>query len=182
MSDSSKQEGGLLYRLTLSGIKGIVKILIMVCLLIALIALGRKTYELGYAAFNEKPVDQGEGRAVTVTVREEMSVYDIGRMLRREGVLNEDPMAFVLQEMISGYHNKLLPGEYVLRTSMVADDIFPILAQAGEDNNTGKTAAPTPAPAATNPVKDTEEVADQIPEEAGSASESASSAASASEE
>ena len=74
---------------------------------------------------------------MTVSVTDSMTAYDIGRMLRAEGLLDESPLAFWVQEFISGYHNQLLPGTYTLRTSMTADEMIPILAQAVDDSPGG---------------------------------------------
>lgn len=125
-----KKDAG--YHIAVTGMKGIVRILIWICLIVVIIFLAGKAYAIGYAAFNEQPVDTGEGRTVNVTITEEMSVYDIGKMLKAEGVINEDPDVFWVQEMISDYHGKLLPGTYELKTSMTTEDIFPILAQAAD--------------------------------------------------
>ncbi|MBR2560646.1 MAG: hypothetical protein IKE31_00695 [Eubacterium sp.] len=136
MDEENRKSTGRGYRAALTGIKGILRLLIVVCLAIVLIYLGRRAYALGHEAFDEQPVDIGEGRTVVVTVTEDMSVYDIGKMLRAEGLLTESPMAFWLQEFLSEYHHQLLPGTYSLKTSMTTQEMFPILAQEGrEDEN-----------------------------------------------
>lgn len=129
MANRERQGESLGYRVMLGGVKGILRILTMIALAFVLIYMGQQAYALGYEVFNEEPVDSGEGRAVSVTITDDMSVRQIGMMLRAEGLLEESATAFVIQEMISEYHGEILPGTYVLRTSMVADDMFPILAQ-----------------------------------------------------
>lgn len=121
------------YRIALFGVKGLLKILLIVCLIVVLIYFCQRAYGLGYEVFNEHAVDSGDGRRVTVTVTEDMSVYDIGKMLRAEGLLDESPAAFWVQEAISDYHNQILPGTYSLTTAMTPDDI--IAAMAGSDSN-----------------------------------------------
>ena len=130
MSGQAKKKESRSYKAALTGIRGILRLLIMVCMLVILIYLGRRAYALGHEAFNETPVDVGEGRTVVVTITDDMSAYQIGRMLRAEGLLAESPLAFWLQEFISEYHNKLLPGTYALKTSMTTQEMFPIMAQA----------------------------------------------------
>ena len=133
MAGLEKEKDGLGYRLALGGAKGIMRILVLIVLVVILIFIGRRSYELGYAVFHEKPVDSGEGRAVTVTITDDMSVRQIGRLLNANGLLTENPTAFMIQEMISEYHGQILPGTYTLRTSMTADEMFPILAQANKE-------------------------------------------------
>ena len=139
MSEQAKKRESRSYKAALTGIRGILRLLILACLLIVLIYLSRRAYALGHEAFNETPVDVGEGRSVVVTITDDMSTYEIGRMLRAEGLLTESPMAFWLQEFISEYHNALLPGTYTLKTSMTTQDMFPILAQADRANTQDNT-------------------------------------------
>ena len=134
MADKSRKRESRGYKVVLTGIKGILNLLIIVCLFVVLFYLGRQAYALGHEAFDEKPVDIGEGRTVVVTVKEDMSVYQIGRMLKAEGLLTESALAFCLQEFISEYHNQLLPGTYALKTSMTTQEMFPIMAQADKVN------------------------------------------------
>ena len=130
-----ERDDSLGYRVALGGIKGVVRVLVIIALIMILIYVGRQAYSLGYEIFDEKAVDSGDGRAVTVTITDDMFVRQIGKLLISNGLLNESASAFVVQELISGYHGEILPGTYTLRTSMTADDMFPILAQV-EDSDT----------------------------------------------
>jgi len=136
MADRETRREGRGYRVILTGVRGILRLLVTVCLLVVLIYLGRRAYSLGHEAFDENPVDIGEGRTVVVTVTDDMSTYEIGRMLRAEGLLTESALAFWLQELISEYHGQILPGTYALKTSMTTQDMFPILAQADKVSET----------------------------------------------
>jgi UPF0755 protein len=141
------------YRTAVSGAKGLIRILVYVCLAVVLIFLGREAYALGYEVFYETPVDEGEGREVTVTITEEMSVMDIGGLLQENGLIDERPLAFWIQERLSEYHDKLLPGTYILNTSQSVEEMLEILAQvntegqpeqnvsdgSGENAGTGET-------------------------------------------
>ena len=136
MADREARREGRGYRVILTGIRGILRLLIIVCMLVVLIYLGRRAYSLGHEAFDENPVDIGEGRTVVITVTDDMSTYQIGRMLRAEGLLTESALAFWLQELISEYHGQILPGTYALKTSMTTQEMFPILAQADKISET----------------------------------------------
>ena len=121
------------YRIAVSGMKTLIKLLIVICVVIALVLLSRRAYRLGYQVFYQQPVDQGEGREITIQITADMSVNDIGEMLKNAGLLEEEPMVFRLQELFSDYHNKINPGIYTLRTNMTADDMLRVLAGDGED-------------------------------------------------
>ncbi len=123
------------YRVALFGVKGLLKILLIICLVVVLIYFCKKAYGLGYEVFHQNAVDSGNGRKVTVTVTEDMSVYDIGKMLRAEGLLDESPAAFWVQEFISDYHNQILPGTYSLNTAMTPDVIISSLAGSDSEHS-----------------------------------------------
>lgn len=131
--ERERREGGA-YNVAVSGMKGIIRILLIVCLIIALIFIGREAYKLGYAVFKQEPVDAGEGREIKVTITEDMSVSDIGEMLKNAGLLEEEPLVFRIQERISDYHGELLPGTYTLRTGMTADEMLREIAGANEED------------------------------------------------
>jgi UPF0755 protein len=172
MAGIERQKNDLGYRIALGGIKGITRILVLVALVVILVFIGRKSYELGYTVFHEKPVDKGEGRAVTVTVTDDMSVRQIGRLLNANGLLKESPTAFMIQELISEYHGQILPGTYTLRTSMTADEMFPILAQAdkeGQRDNGAVNGAVASSSSASQPTESTS--ASQTPAEGENAAE-----------
>lgn len=133
MPDRNKDQDTLGYRVAIGGIRVVLYVLVIIVLIVFLVFLARRAYSLGYEVFDEEPVDSGEGRAVTVTITDDMSVRQIGMLLRSEGLLTESVEAFQIQEFISEYHGDILPGTYTLRTSMTADDMFPILAQAESD-------------------------------------------------
>ncbi|MGI6118629.1 MAG: aminodeoxychorismate lyase [Bilifractor sp.] len=119
--------------IALSGVKGITKFLGLILLVIALIVIGHEAYKLGYNVLYQVPVDEGEGREIKVTITDDMSVREIGEMLKNAGLLEENPTVFVLQERISDYHDKIIPGTYTLSTSMTADEMLRVMAGESED-------------------------------------------------
>ncbi len=133
MAQSSKKKESVGYKIAVSGMKSFIRVLILVVVIIVLVILARTTYTLGYNVFNTKPIDEGEGRDIIVTISDDMSVYEIGRMLNREGLLDEEPQVFWVQEFISDYHKQLLPGTYTLNTAMSVDEMLQVLAQGGQD-------------------------------------------------
>ena len=129
MEDTRKRTKDAGYRAAVKGVRGVLKILIYICLALFLVFLGRQAYTLGYQVFNQQPVDSGEGREITVTVTDDMSVMDVGEMLKERGLINTSPLVFWVQEFLSDYHNDILPGEYTLNTNQIVDEMLPVLAQ-----------------------------------------------------
>ncbi len=117
------------YKLAVSGAQKVIRILLYVCLAVAVIFLGREAYTLGYQIFDGSAVDAKEGKDVAVTVTDDMSISEIGEMLKDKGLIDERVLAFRIQELLSDYHDKILPGAYILNTSQTVEEMLAILAQ-----------------------------------------------------
>lgn len=122
MSDSVKEIIGSVFSVTIKIVLGI--IVVMFIYKYALLA-----YNYGYRVFTEPPVSTGTGREITVSVGEDNSVLEIGEMLETKGLIR-DAKLFFLQELASENHGKIKPGKYSLSTSMTANEMVAIMAQA----------------------------------------------------
>lgn len=117
------------YQIAVGGITGIIRLLIYACLILMIVYAGRKAYNFGYAVFNQIPVARKDlGEDITVVIKEGQSAADIGKVLEKKGLI-PDEFVFVVQERLSNYHKKLLPGTYILNTSQTADEMMAIMAQ-----------------------------------------------------
>lgn len=88
-------------------------------------------YDYGYRIFGEMPITSGEGRTVTVTIKEGADAKAIGEILENKGLIRDGEL-FILQELISDYHNELLPGTYDLNTSMTAEQMMEVMSAEPE--------------------------------------------------
>ncbi len=88
-------------------------------------------YDYGYRIFGETPPTSGEGRTVTVTIQEGADAKVIGEILENKGLIRDGEL-FILQELISDYHNELLPGTYELNTSMTAEQMMEVMSTVPE--------------------------------------------------
>jgi UPF0755 protein len=111
----------------------VIWILVYICLAVAIIFLGREAYTLGYQIFDGSAVDEKDGKDVAVTVTDDMSVSDIGKMLKDKGLIDEQILAFRVQELLSEYHDQILPGSYILNTSQTVEEMLEILAQVNTE-------------------------------------------------
>jgi len=84
-------------------------------------------YDYGYRIFTEPAVSAGEGRTVTVTVTEEMSPFDMGKLFEEKGLVR-DGRLFVLQYYLSEFRKDVKPGVFDLSTSMTAEDMMEAMA------------------------------------------------------
>ena len=135
MSIRKKRTG---YTTAVSVAAGVVRVLVYIAIIVAMIFLGRQAYSIGYSVFHQEPLTSEEDAEQSVVViTDDMSVSDIGKTLRDAGVIDESTIVFVLQERLSDYHDKILPGTYILDTSMTVDDILPILTQENTEGQPG---------------------------------------------
>lgn len=84
-------------------------------------------YEYGERVFNEPPISSGEGREITVVIAEGDGAKEIGEMLESKGLIR-DAKLFRLQERLTEYHEKLLPGTYELNTAMRTEEMMEIMS------------------------------------------------------
>lgn len=114
---------------------GAFKTALYVCVIVLIIWLGKTTYQFGYDIFNQRAMSPGEGQEVTVVIKEENSVYEIGKILERKGLV-KDAFVFYIQEKLSNYSGKLRPGTYLLSTAYTPNRIMGILAGDTEQEGT----------------------------------------------
>ncbi|MBS6194757.1 MAG: endolytic transglycosylase MltG [Clostridiales bacterium] len=137
-----KRKKDMAQRAAIGGIKGLIRLLIYGCVILAIIYAGRTAYRFGYLVFDQHPMaaTKEEGQDVTVVVKEEENVYDIGKTLRDKGLI-ERPVIFWMQEKLSDYRGKIQPGAYLLNTSQNVEEILEILAKENTEGQPSDEAA-----------------------------------------
>ncbi len=118
---------------TLDWIGDAVKIVLVILVIMFCISMSHRAYEIGYNIFYEKAVDDSaNARTVEITVTADMSVSQIGKLLKEEGLI-EDAEVFQYQERFSSYHGKIMPGTYKLSTDMTPSEMIKEMAGNSED-------------------------------------------------
>lgn len=124
---------------------GFLRFGLYVCVIIAVVYIGKSAFDFGYAIFNQVPMaSEEDGRDITVVVESGDSVYQIGKTLKNKGLI-EDAKIFAIQEKLSDYKGKLQAGTYILNTSMNVEEMMAVLArentegQPDQTNPTGET-------------------------------------------
>lgn len=109
------------------------------CVVVCIIYIGKSAYDFGYEIFNQETMDNEEnGRDVTIVIKEGDSPYQIGKTLKKKGLIG-DPKIFVAQEMLSSYKGKLQMGTYILNTSMTPDEMMEIMARENTEGQPDQT-------------------------------------------
>ena len=98
-------------------------------MILAIVFAGKTAYSFGYLIFDQHPMaaTEEEGQDVTVIVKEDDSVYDIGKNLKAKGLI-EDPVIFWAQEKLSDYSGKIKPGTYLLNTYENVNQMLSVLS------------------------------------------------------
>lgn len=116
-------------------IGSILELVLKIGVLIFLITLIYKyalvSYDYGYRVFTEAPVSVGEGRIISVEIKEDQSVMEIGEMLQQKGLIR-DAKIFVLQERLSAHHGDEVPGIYDLSTAMTGEEMIAVICPAAD--------------------------------------------------
>ena len=120
-----------------SVVETIIKIAAVVFLVTFVYDVAVKAYDYGYRVFAEEPVTVGEGRTISISVGAGDSVRDIGKNLEDKGLIRDANLFFV-QELLSEYHGKIIPGIYDLNTSMTNEEMLEIMSsEQEEEEDTG---------------------------------------------
>ncbi len=154
-------------------IGSIAKYVVIIIIVLFFISIAKRGYETGYSIFNQTAVDEaGTGHEVTVEITQGMSVKEIGKLLKKNGLISDDTI-FAAQEYFSSYHGELMPGTYTFSTEMTPDEMMAIMAENYSEDSAGDE-ADTDASATTSESSEDAASADS----AGSAAESDTDAAS----
>ncbi len=87
-------------------------------------------YQFGYGLFHDTAVDEEPGVDLRVTIGEEESILNLAVAMEQSG-LTKSRYSFLIQCIfyeygykIMGYGNPIIPGTYLLNTSMPAKEII----------------------------------------------------------
>ncbi len=119
-------------KMVLKSITIVLKVVFAIVVVMVVYKASMLAYDYGYRIFAEPPVDSAPGIDVEVYIDESMDTKAIGKHLESEGLLRDGNL-FYLQNVLSKYKDKLLPGNYVLNTSMTNEEMMEVLSGAEQD-------------------------------------------------
>lgn len=114
----------------------VVRLLVLFGVLVMLFRLGNYAYHFGYQLYSSKGVEESPGTDLAIVIYEEQTVEEIADMLERFGLI-QNKRVFIIQERLFKYHGEIIPGNYVLNTSMSGNDMLMILT--GHDKDTDES-------------------------------------------
>lgn len=118
-------------------IETMIKVLVVAAAIVIVFKGATKAYDFGYRVFADEPIAPVNGRTITVGIAQDADIKDIARMLEEKGLI-ADANLFVVQELLSAQHDKILPGIYDLNTGMKAAQMLEIMATPTEDVQSGE--------------------------------------------
>ena len=105
----------------------IIKVALFAFLIMYIVKAATAAYDYGYRVFTEPAMAFGDGRIISVSVAQDASALDVGKMLQEKGLIR-DGRLFMIQEFLSEQHGKIQPGIYDLNTNMTAQQILEVIA------------------------------------------------------
>lgn len=115
---------------------GIFRTAFYVCVAVLIFWIGKSAYQFGYNVFNQQAVSPGAGQEVTVVIPEGSSTYEVAKILKSKGLI-DDSLVFFAQEKLSTYKGQMQAGTYLLSTAYTPTRIMGILA--GDEEQSGVT-------------------------------------------
>ena len=108
------------------------KVVLEVIIVMLVYQLSLTAYQYCQRVFNEPPMSEGSGRKVTVVINQEDTIKEVAEMLEGKGLIR-DAEIFRIQEMLSEYKDKIIPGTYELSTSMTNNEMLEVMSVQVEE-------------------------------------------------
>lgn len=128
-----------------AAVEMIVKVVVVAAVVVFVFRGATQAYEFGYKVFADEPMSISGGRTITVGISDSMSTSDIAEMLEEKGLI-EDARLFVVQELLSAYHDEITPGIYDLSTAMTAQEMLAVMAAPAEESEDEPVKEPVAEP------------------------------------
>lgn len=142
-------------------VETIIKVVVIAAVILYVFRGATQAYDFGYRVFADQPVSVSGGRTITVSVAQDASVKEIAQMLEEKGLI-EDANLFVVQELLSAQHGKIVSGIYDLSTDMTAAQMLEVMSPAAAETEEDTSASlPEAAPESVS-----EDASESLPEDA----------------
>ena len=105
----------------------LLRLALLILVVVGIFKVGEYAYTYCYSVVSDTAAEEEPGRDVSVSVTSDMSAGKVAKLLERKGLIKSADV-FKIQMKVTGYEDKLQPGEYVLNTSMRPREMLKILA------------------------------------------------------
>lgn len=142
----------------------IIKVVVIAAVILYVFKTATQAYDFGYRVFADQPVSISEGRTITVSVAQDASVKEIAQMLEEKGLI-EDANLFVVQELLSAQHGKIVSGIYDLSTDMTAAQMLEVMSLSDSEAEDEEPASIPETSPESVPEEMPEDGAEAVPED-----------------
>lgn len=111
----------------------IIKTAAAVVIIIVVFRLAVGAYDFGYQVFADLPVSEGEGRIVSVVVKEGQSSRELSKELEEKGLIHNSYVFYIQEQLSDDYKGKIQTGTYELSTAMNCEKMLDILCHANQE-------------------------------------------------
>lgn len=105
----------------------LLRLALLILVVVGIFKVGEYAYTYCYSVVSDTAAEEEPGRDVSVSVTSDMSAGKVAKLLERKGLVKSADV-FKIQMKVTGYEEKIQPGEYVLNTSMRPREMLKILA------------------------------------------------------
>ena len=116
-------------KILLSVLNFIFRVSVAAAVVVLVYRLAMYSYHFGYMVFADASMEPSPGRDIIVTIDSTENIMDVGRILKSRGLISDEKI-FMVQERLSDFHGKLVPGTYTLNTSMKSGEMLQIMGEA----------------------------------------------------
>ena len=119
----------MIKKILLSVLNFIFRVSVAAAVVVLVYRLAMYSYHFGYMVFADASMEPSPGRDIIVTIDSTENIMDVGRILKSRGLISDEKI-FMVQERLSDFHGKLVPGTYTLNTSMKSGEMLQIMGEA----------------------------------------------------
>ena len=105
----------------------LLRLALLILVVVGIFKVGEYAYTYCYSVVSDTAAEEEPGRDVSVSVTSDMSAGKVAKLLERKGLVKSADV-FKIQMKVTGYEDKIQPGEYVLNMSMRPREMLKILA------------------------------------------------------
>ena len=113
----------------------IIKTAAAVLIITVVFRLAVSAYEFGYQVFADLPVSEGEGRIISVVVKEGQSSRELSKELEEKGLINNSYVFYIQERFSEHYKDMIQPGTYELSTAMSSEEMLEVLCHVEEEED-----------------------------------------------
>lgn len=108
-----------------------IKVIAFALVVLLLFEFGRVSFSFGRSIFYQEPMEDKPGTDIVLTLDKDDNMSSVAAILKEEGLIRKE-FPFVIQSSL--YKISIIPGEYVLNTSMTTKEMLMKIEDTAKKN------------------------------------------------